>query len=73
MTLNEIFKIEKVLSSRATPYDIIEFLETEYYSASKDRFYKYGDLDLTHYIRSVLKYNDEETVNKLKQIIKIVA
>ena len=58
MTLNQIFKITGVLSTkRKQPIDMVNLLEEEYYSESRDEFIKYGDMDLIHFIRAMKKYS----------------
>ena len=63
MQLKTIFKIVNVLTNRKIPCDIVDFLEEDYFSKSKDTDIKYGDMDLTHYIRSQLKNSNEEYLN----------
>ena len=77
MKLKDIFKIDSVLTNKKTPIDIIDFLEEEYFTNSKNTFTTIGDMDLTHYIRSVNKNNREidfniSLLNKLKRIKKIL-
>ena len=55
MTLNQIFKITGVLSTRKLPSDIAQLLDAEYYSESGDEYTKYGDMDLIHFIRAMKK------------------
>ena len=55
MKLRTIFEIQSVMDSRKLPCDIEEFLETERWCKSKEQKMKYGDMDITHYIRSVAK------------------
>ena len=77
MKLKEIFKIEKILTNRKTPCDIEEFLETEYFTESGNTFLKYGDMELTHFIRANLKEFrnldlNNEVLNKIKELKSIV-
>lgn len=60
MTLNQIFKITGVLTTRKLPVDIVELLEEEYYSESRDAYIKYGDMDLIHFIRALRKRTVKE-------------
>ena len=64
MKLKDIFKIEAIMSGRSTPCDIVQFLDDEYFSTSKNDFLKYGDMDLTHFIRSNNKEFRKLEINK---------
>ena len=71
MKLKEIFKIENILSGRKTPIDIERFLDDEYFSNSGNTFLKYGDLEITHFIRAYLKeYKDLDLNNELLMKVK---
>ena len=81
MKINEIVKIIKVLTTRATPCDIVEFLDDSHYSESKQKNIKYGELDLFHVLRIFLKYSRENleytentttTINNLKSKLQKV-
>ena len=81
MKTNEIVKIIKVLTTRATPCDIVEFLNASHYSESKQKNIKYGELDLFHVLRIFLKYSRENleytentttTINNLKSKLQKV-
>jgi len=65
MKLKEIFELmeKPYVHNKKTPHDIVEFLEQEYYSSSKDTDVKYGDMDLTHFIRAMLKNSNEVELN----------
>ena len=58
MKLRTIFEIQAIIDGRKIPIDIEEFLETERWCKSKEQKMKYGDMDITHYIRSVAKDNE---------------
>ena len=65
MTLDEAFKIESILDKRATGYDILEFLDTKYFSKSKQKHIRYGDMHLQHFIRVFQNKGDEiQTIGK---------
>jgi hypothetical protein len=65
MTLDEIFKIESILDKRKTGYDVLEFLDTKYFSKSKQKYIRYGDMHLQHFIRIFQNKGDEiETIGK---------
>lgn len=51
MTLDDALKHEKIFDKRATGYDIVEFLDTKYFSKSKQKHIRYGDMHLQHFIR----------------------
>ena len=61
MKLKEIFNLmeEPYVHGRKTPCDIVDFMDDEYFSVSKDVDIKYADMDITHYIRSQLKNSNE--------------
>ena len=65
MKLKDILKIQSIVESRATPYDILESGFT-HYSKSKDEYIDLLDLDLIHFIRIHLKLVEEfnKSVNK---------
>mgnify|MGYP001491401584 CR=1 FL=1 len=65
MKLKEIFNLmeEPYVHGRKTPCDIVDFMDDEYFSESRDADVKYGDMDITHYIRSQLKNSNEEYLN----------
>lgn len=65
MTVEEALKIESVFDKRATGYDILEFLDTKYFSKSKQKYIRYGDMHLQHFIRVFQnKDNEIETIGK---------
>ena len=73
MTLDETFKIESILDKRKTGYDILEFLDTKYFSKSRQEYIRYGDIHLQHFIRIFLnlvednnKSIDKEKLNKVR-------
>ena len=51
MKMKQLIKIINVITNRATPYDICELLEQDYFSNSRQQNIKYGDMDLFHFIR----------------------
>ena len=63
MKLKDILKIQSIIESRATPYDILEE-EYTYYSKSKDEYINLLDLHLIHFIRIFLRQvEDFNTTN----------
>jgi len=59
MKLKDILKIQSIVESRATPYDILESGFT-HYSKSKDEYIDLLDLHITHFIRIFLKQVEEQ-------------
>ena len=57
MKLDVIFKVQSVLVNRAIPHDIIGLLDTTYYSKSKEKEIRLGDMDITHFVRV---YNNKD-------------
>ena len=57
MKLDVIFKIQSIIDNRATPHDIIGLLDTTYYSKSKAKEIRLGDMDITHFVRV---YNNKD-------------
>ena len=57
MKLDVIFKVQSIIDERAIPVDILELLDTTYYSKSKDRDIRLGDMDITHFVRV---YNNKD-------------
>jgi hypothetical protein len=69
MKLKTIFEIQSILDNKAVPCDMLEFLEVEYYSSSKETFLKYGDMHITHFIRALEKklIDQEEIITRLSK------
>jgi len=67
-SLENHFKILEIQTGRKNPCDIMEFLEGEYYSNSKENFIKYKDMDITHLIRVMLNASTEVEDNRLEVI-----
>jgi len=68
--IRDLIEIEKVFTNnKKTPCDIVEFLEDETYSESKDEDIKNGDMHLTHYIRRQLRdeLRDDEIINRISK------
>ena len=58
-TLENHFKILEVQTGRKNPCDIMEFLEEQYFSKSKEKYVKYKDMDITHLIRVMLNASED--------------
>jgi len=75
MKLKDIINIMSIVHERKTPCDIPEILDEEYYSKSKDTYIKYGELDITHFLRVVKNNNSNELYDELvkskQKIIKL--
>jgi len=65
MKIRTIFEIQAIIDGRKIPVDIEEFLETERWCKTKEQKIKYGDMDITHYIRAVAK--DNEVLSRYQQ------
>lgn len=68
MKMEQLIKIINAITNRATPYDICELLEEEYFSNSRQENIKYGDMDLFHFI-----YEFKEQDNKSKELTSALA
>ena len=69
MKLDVIFKVQSIIDERAIPDDILELLDTTYYSKSKDRDIRLGDMDITHFVRVYNNIEDRGDIsNKLDKI-----
>lgn len=67
-TLENHFKILEIQTGRKNPDDIMEFLEEQYFSKSKEKYVKYKDMDITHLIRVMLNASDDVEDNRLEVI-----
>ena len=72
MKLKDIFEIQKHFDRKKTPCDIIEILDENYYSKSKDKNINYSDMHITHYIRATQKTMElqKEKIEQLKKQLK---
>lgn len=75
MKLKDIINIMSIVHERKTPCDIPEILDKEYYSKSKDTYIKYGEMDITYFIRVFNNNNSNELYDELvkskQKIIKL--
>jgi len=53
VTLNQVLRMENVLSTRSIPSDIVELAHTKRYSESKQKWITLGDQPL-HYVLRIL-------------------
>ena len=67
-TLENHFKILEIQTGRKNPCDIMEFLDKQYYSKSKEKYIKYKDMDITHLISVMLNASDDVEDNRLEVI-----
>ena len=58
MRLKDFLEIQKIVEDRAIPYDVLEF-DSKHYSKSKDMTVDILDLHLTHAIRILNNYLDD--------------
>ena len=58
MKLKDLLEIQKIVEDRAIPYDVLKF-DGKYHSQSKDEVIEILDLHLTHAIRILNNYLDE--------------
>ncbi len=68
MKLDVIFKVQSIIDERAIPSDILELLDDTYYSKSKDKEIRLGDMDITHFVRVYNKSNGDlfDKINNVK-------
>ena len=71
MKLDVIFKVQSIIDERAIPVDILELLDTTYYSKSKDRDIRLGDMDITHFVRVYSNLKDTDNVSIADKIDKV--
>ena len=67
MKLDVIFKVQSIIDNRATPSDILEILDEEYFSKSKGVPIRIGDMDITHFVR-VYNKSDEDLFHKINDV-----
>jgi hypothetical protein len=72
MKLDVIFKVQSIIDNRATPSDILEILDEEYFSKSKGVHIRLGDMDITHFVR-VYNKSDEDLFDKIHDVKKKLA
>ena len=75
MKIKDILKIQSIIDQRAIPSDVLEFLDQNYYSESKEDHIKYGDIHITHFIRIFINknenYSDKIFKERLNNLIKL--
>ena len=72
MKLKDIFEIQKHFDRKKTPCDIIEILDQNYYSKSRDKNINYADMHIAHYIRATQKTMEYQAleIKELKKQLK---
>ena len=70
MTLQDALKHEKIFDKRATGYDVLEFLETTYFSKSKQKYIRYGDMHLQHFIRVFQNKEYKITIEDIQETVE---
>jgi hypothetical protein len=73
MTLEDALKHEKVFDKRATGYDVLEFLDTTYFSKSKQKYIRYGDMHLQHFIRVFQNKEYKITIEDILETVERVS
>tara|TARA_R100001440_G_scaffold14975_1_gene25503 strand:- start:35 stop:283 length:249 start_codon:yes stop_codon:yes gene_type:complete len=71
MKLDVIFKVQSIIDERAVPSDILELLDTEYYSKSKGVHMRLGTMDITHFVRVYSNLKDTDNVSIADKLDKI--
>ena len=71
MKLDVIFKVQSIIDEKAIPVDILELLDTTYYSKSKDRDIRLGDMDITHFVRVYSNLKDTDNVSIADKLDKV--
>ena len=71
MKLDVIFKVQSIIDERAIPSDILELLDDTYYSKSKDRDIRLGDMDITHFVRVYSNLKDTDNVSIEDKLDKV--
>ena len=64
--------MQSIIDERAIPSDIIGLLDTTYYSKSKDKEIRLGDMDITHFVR-VYNNKDVDLFDKIHNVKKQLA
>ena len=74
MKLKDIFEIQKHFDRKKTPCDIIEILDQNYYSKSKDKNINYADMHIAHYIRATQKTMEYQAleIKEFKKQLKTI-
>ena len=70
MTLDDALKHEKIFDKRATGCDIFEFLDTTYFSKSKQKDIRYGDMHLQHFIRVFQNKEYKITIEDVQETVE---
>ena len=70
MTLDDALKHEKIFDKRATGCDIVEFLDTTYFSKSKQKHIRYGDMHLQHFIRVFQNKEYKITIEDIQETVE---
>ncbi len=63
MILKDLLNIQQIVEKRAIPYDVLEF-DSKHYSKSKDMTVDILDLHLTHAIRILNNYLEDNVYPK---------
>ena len=75
MLIKDILKIQSIIDKRAVPSDVLEFLDQNYYSESKEDHIRFGDMHITHFIRIFINKNGDDSDDifkkRLNDLIKL--
>ena len=71
MKLDVIFKVQSIIDERAIPVDILELLDTTYYSKSKAKEIRLGDMDITHFVRVYSNLKDTDNASIADKLDKV--
>lgn len=70
MTLNDIIKHQSIIDKREPRSDTLQFLEKKRYSVSKNKFIKYGDMHIDHFLRTVDSDDNNNVEVKIYELLK---
>jgi len=68
MKIKHILEILQSAEKRVTPCDVLEILDVERYSHSKNEYIKIGEMELTHFIRVFNQYTGDYTPELMEDI-----
>jgi hypothetical protein len=68
MNIDKILKIEQAVSGPGVkiPIDIKDFLKEYYYSNVSEKYTKFGDLDIIHFIRIAKQLIERDAIRAIK-------
>ena len=71
MNLDKILKIEQAVSGPDVeiPIDIKDFLKEYYYSNVSEKYTKFGDLDIIHFIRIAKQLIERDAIKTVREML----